>query len=353
LNYCKNRILAWFVVGLLAGCAGESPAPPEKPPESSSPSVAMRVLVVNEPEPVEAIERLSGEWAARSGGTLTAAEVAWEDAAKSESLDADLIIFPTRYLGELSVRGRLRPVRQNVLESETLDAADILPLARRDLVTWGGRVMALPLGVSLPTSGLIVEAAPAIGSQDRLGDLFDPDTMKPRITEPPFVAALARLKDSQPLCGDVPVLGTGDRLVGVTSTSRNAATAFKLLEWLASSEISAQLAASAPGTLPVRRSQLQSPAWYDAKLDAQERSELAQRIEHSFNSDKYVMIPRIPGVDRYMTSLDDAQRAVTERGVEPAAALAEAAAQWEAITDELGRDSQREAYAKHLGITEQ
>jgi hypothetical protein len=54
-----------------------------------------------------------------------------------------------------------------------------------------------------------------------------------------------------------------------------------------------------------------------------------------------------------MKSLDDAQRAVTEGGVEPAAALAEAAAEWEAITDELGRDSQREAYAKHLGITEQ
>jgi hypothetical protein len=37
---------------------------------------------------------------------------------------------------------------------------------------------------------------------------------------------------------------------------------------------------------------------------------------------------------------------------EPQAALSQAAAEWESITDSLGRDAQRQAYAKHLGFAE-
>ena len=37
----------------------------------------------------------------------------------------------------------------------------------------------------------------------------------------------------------------------------------------------------------------------------------------------------------------------------PEDALKQAAAKWEHITDAHGRDSQRQAYLKHLGISEQ
>jgi multiple sugar transport system substrate-binding protein len=176
--------------------------------------------------------------------------------------------------------------------------------------------------------------------------------MKPRITEQPFVDALARRARSEPSPVTVPVLGTGDRLVGITNTSRNATTAFQLMEWLASGDISTQLALSAPGQLPARRSQLTSPDWFDAKLGMVEREALGKRIERSFSTESYVQVPRIPGVDRYLTALHDAERAVENGELEPRAALEKAAAKWEAITDELGRESQWQAYAKHLGIAE-
>ena len=64
------------------------------------------------------------------------------------------------------------------------------------------------------------------------------------------------------------------------------------------------------------------------------------------------MVPRIPGVDQYMAALDVAVRSALQNSVTPSEALVEAARQWEKITDSLGRDSQREAYLKHLGISD-
>ena len=190
----RNWLLAIAILAI-AGCAGEPPAPPDSP-AASPPSVALRVLVVNEPELAEAIDRLRGEWDERFGGRLSAESKPWTDVAAADAIDADLIVFPTRYLGELATRGWLRPVRQNVLESDAFDAADVFPLVRRNLVTWGGQVMALPLGVDLSTDGWLAHAAPAAVSNDRVGVLFDPETMKPRIAGAAFVNALATMKDS-------------------------------------------------------------------------------------------------------------------------------------------------------------
>ena len=63
------------------------------------------------------------------------------------------------------------------------------------------------------------------------------------------------------------------------------------------------------------------------------------------------MIPRIPGVDEYVAALDDAVKAALGK-VAPQAALQQAAARWEKITDAHGRETQRDAYLKHLEITE-
>jgi len=308
------------------------------------------VLVVNEPALAESIERLKGEWAERSGGTLTAVSRPWEEIAETQAIDADLIVFPTRYLGELATRGWLRPVRQNVLEGKPYDAADVLPLARHELVTWGGQELALPLCVDFPIAGLLFEAAPTVASNDRLDILFNSATMKPRITERPFVEALARLPASG--LGEgvrcPPVLGQRDQVVAVTSATRNGASAFKLLEWLASAEISTQLAGALEGSLPVRRSLASSAAWYGSSLSGDERIRRGHSLEQALSCDRFVLVPRIPGIDEYLAALD----AIDQNSVDRAQALADVAAQWEAITDRLGRDKQRAAYLKHLNISE-
>jgi hypothetical protein len=273
-------------------------------------------------------------------------------------------------------------VRSNVLESADFNADDLFPLVRQELMKWGGQVMAVPLGAQMvasqvavdqrPSLLLLARAAPEVVTRSQLGVLFDLETMKPRITEPAFVGAFSELVaahegngrsngDDEPSSGLslqgkgdreslVPVIGYGDRLAAVTASSRNAASAFKLLEWLARSDTSSQLARAGDGVLPVRRSLVSSAKWYDSGLTDEQREELAKSLEAAMTSEQALVVPRIPGVDEYMTALNDAVNSTTNDRVFPHAALEAAARQWEEITDARERGKQREAYLKHLGI---
>jgi len=266
---------------VFAGCPREKSQPPA-PAEKPSASVALHVLVVNEPAVAEAINRLRGEWAERSGGTLNASSATWADVAAMKELDADAIIFPSRYLGELCTREWLRPVRPSVLESQEFKAADVFPLVRQTIIKGGGQTMALPLGVSLPppptaaqhpSIGLLNRAARQALSNEREGVLFDSRTMKPQIASQVFVDALAAMSKQKDKSsadsdngGSVPVIGFADRLVSVTATSHNAASAFKLIAWLATPETSSTLASAGDRMMPVRRSLASSSAWYEPGL---------------------------------------------------------------------------------------
>jgi hypothetical protein len=251
---------------------------------------------------------------------------------------------------------------------------------------WDGQTMAVPLGAQLilpnddgqnrPALVWLARAAPQVVSRERLGELFDSETMKPRITEPEFVETLAESvasskspderEKNEPSPGpalqtsrrrpaaarNVPLIGYGDRLAAVTASSRNAASAFKLLEWLARAETSSQFAAADDGLLPVRRSLLSSAKWYEAELTAEERAALAKVLSESLTSDECLMIPRVPGVDEYLEALDEAVMSAFSEEVAPQAALETAAQRWEEITKVRGRDEQRTSYRKHLGIDE-
>ena len=366
------RLTIATVTALLAGCPADPPSAgtdtQAKRAAEPRPSVALRVLVVNEPELSEAINRLRGEWAERTGSELRTSAKPWQELIAEDAIDADLIAFPSRYLGELCVRNWLRPVRPNVLESDELRATDFFPLVRHDLIRWNGQVMALPLGIQLaetgagvgphPATSLLARAAPHAIAKQRLGVLFDSQSMQPRIAEPPFVDTLTQLVQSNnanasaPPARPVPVLGYSDRLIAVATSSRNAASAFRLLEWLAQPDASTQLARAGEGTLPVRQSLASSPLWHDPTLTASERIYLGETLKAALSQPECVLIPRIPGVDEYMAALDQAVREALTGEAAPQAALQKAAERWDAITDARGRDAQRRAYLKHLGISE-
>jgi multiple sugar transport system substrate-binding protein len=357
-----------FLVLVWAGCKGQSPTPPKEPssPEAhSGTSVALHVLVVNDQPLAEAIERLRGEWREESGGELTATSKPWSEVATADTIDADVLIFPTRYMGELCVRGELRPVRKSVLEDKTLDMGDVFPLVRRQLIAWGGETMALPLGIDFAGASpnwnpvgavaFLVRVAPSVVQPNRAGDLFDPETMKSRISDPALIASVQGISqppDDQRIPARVPLLGIGDRLAGVTTSSRNAASAFKLLAWLASRDVSSQLARVGDGMLPVRKSLVSSPAWYDSRLTASERADVGKNLEASLGGNECLIVPRIPGVDEYLVALDDAVKQIASAKVKPDEAFRHAAEKWEQITDAHGREAQRQAYLKHLGISE-
>jgi hypothetical protein len=374
LRALGSRLVVVGLLVLLSGCPNTKQANTEstKKDVASTPraSVALRVLVVNEPGVAEAINRLRGEWAERSGGELSATSGEWNDVAIGKSIDADVVISPSRYLGELCTRGWLQPVRSSVLQGTEFNAGDVFPVVRRELMRWGGEVMALPLGVRIamrnkstddhPGIALLAEAAPTALSNGHEGVLFDPQTMKPRIDDAPFIKALQRLVEIGPANGgtgigfaqSAPVLGFDDRLVAVSTASRNGASAFKLIAWFASAEISTQLARAGKQQMPVRRSLMMSSAWYEAGLNASERAKLAEALATSLSGEKCLLLPRIPGVDEYMAAIDGAVKSAIFDKVPANVALQRAADRWNQITDALGRDKQRQAYLKHLGIAE-
>jgi hypothetical protein len=321
------------------------------------------VLVVNDQPLAEAIGRLRGEWHEVSGGELTAAAQPWSEIAAANELDADVIVFPTRYMGELCVRGWLRPVRKRVLEDKSLDFNDFFPLVRQRLIVWGGQVMALPLAIDFPgltvnwnppgAVSYLVAVAPQAVEPTRIGDLFDPKSMTPRIDDPALAALFHRDAGSEGQAGKrVLVLGFGDRMASVTTSTRNAASAFKLLAWLASADVSSQLARAEIGSQPARKSLSSNAAWYGAGLTEAERVAIGKNLQAALEGSDVLIVPRIPGVDEYLAALDEAAKHAALDDVKPEEAFRQAAGQWERITDARGREAQRQAYMKHLNVNE-
>lgn len=414
---------------MLIGCGGSDEA--SKPTTDAAPrsvtNVALRIAVVNDAELVAAISKLRGEWQEHGGSQLTVSDISL-DGQLSES-DIDLLIFPSRYLGELCEAGRLRPMRHSILESKEVDFGDILPLVREREIVYGQRVMALPLGCPAPlvaTTGmdsgeivsplagqsaalvLMARAAPLAFHPNREAIWFDPETMQPRLTEPPFVRALTELVESispvespcevagRLLGGEIPsaivwpcrtanvgaattfsarplpavakvynpvakewrtspprqvtLLATSGRLVGVTTKSRNAASAFRLAGWLASSEVARQFVTSSDGLAIFRESQRRMADNWLGKARAGDARQFSEQLAAALRQREGVTVPRLPGVDRYLNELAEAVRAAAEGRATPSEALAKAAQDWERLTTELGRDRQRLAYRRCLGI---
>lgn len=419
-----------------AGCEEKTPQPAAdagKPKPATQASVTLRVAVTEDKALAEAIRRLRGEWAELSGGELVVQDGSADDRS-AESPSIDLVIFPSRRLGELCEAGRLRPIRDRVLRSDQLNLADYFPAVRERLMVYGERVMALPLGCVVPAmvsdevepaprtwsdlqsrsvgidgggklarAYLFLAAAASGGSHpSRKAWLLEPDTMKPRLSEPPFVRVLAagvaqstrrgeRRGEAQivwptrdpdgppPLSGNarvtplpgatevynpvagqfesvdegvrrVPLLATSGRLVGVTTSSRNAASAFRLAAWLASPQNSRQLARAGASVASARVSLARQPDDWTGCGDASLGAQFSAALAEALGSRRAVLVPRIVGVDRYLESLQgQIGRALTAE-LSPEEALAAAAADWERITDEIGRDRQRRAYRRHLGL---
>ena len=165
-------------------------------------------------------------------------------------------------------------------------------------------------------------------------------------TTPVEVSGLAEPQTSgRPLA----VLGFAGRLVSVTRASRNATSAFKLLTWLTTGNTATQLSSRSHATVWFRNSQaVQASRW----LADRGGEQVAQLVTRQLSSDNFYVLPRIPGIDRYLKSLNEAVAPAVRGELPPDVALASAAAQWKALTESLGPREQRRAYRSHLGLTE-
>lgn len=434
-------MLRWFaclfcipLVSLL-GCQQE-PAVPPAPPKaaSSAAAVELKVLVVEDAPLSQGIQLLRGEWAERSGGSLSVEEKTLAECLVAEDLSADLVVYPSRMLGTFVARDWLRPLRDSLLKSDEVALGDQFPLIRDRVIRHGGQVYSLSLGepplMLVATSESISAGVPqmwngvSIDTQRSAASLkfpltaellaraiahahdlrshsllFDPVSMTPRVDSALFQRALKEMRaahateagqgkqpcwlgwpvheaeseqaeyqfallpraeqvydplleswvkneDSQPLA----ILGWGGRLAGVSTSTRNSSSAFKLLRWLVSGQVAPQLSSRSHDTLWFRQSQInQASLWLKQTGASQQMVEVVQRL---LTTESAYLIPRIPGIDEYLSHAEEFLLENLSKQEADPQALQALVEQWEQVTERLGREQQLTAYRQHLGLAE-
>lgn len=426
------RLFLVLICVISCGCRDEArPEVGDFPVAKPQAAVKLVVLVVDDNELVKGIGLLSGEWNERSGGELVVVESPLEKIADAKQLDADLVIYPSRLLGEFVSKDWLRPMRDSILRDEKLGWGDYLTAVRDQSVWYGGKVYALSFGemplvigwkekipdplpktwkeldplLSPPprplfdvTSGegfyplsaeLFARVIASTAPSDRATLFFDPQSMKARLETPAIVQAteaiLARSTDSSASASvafprnpqakrlspipnsdavfsatvdswqtneaptPVVVLGFSGRLVSVTTSSRNAASAFQLVSWLVSGSTGTQLSQKSQATLWFRRSQVsQANRWFAEDADDQRGQELTAALSRG---DAY-LVPRIVGIESYLAALEQALSKAIAEGQSANAALQAVSDEWNKLTESLGQEDQLRAFNRHLGLSE-
>ncbi len=249
-----------------------------------------------------------------------------------------------------------------------------------------------------PAEELIARAASFVDPQLRSELLFDPKDMNPRLTAPHFRRALEQMAlgggnrpeaggykvacptasalgdsqrwrlsrlpqaeetynsirerwEPQTLTPTLAVIGFAGRAASVTSSTRNATSAFKLLGWLGSGTPAIRISSSSEETTFFRNSQRrQSEKWLGRSNEG-----AAAPIAALLSTDEPFLMPRIPEIDRYLDVLDETlkqDRALKQedRGQDIAELLESVSKRWQELTEKLGRERQLHCYRLHLGL---
>jgi len=158
-------------------------------------------------------------------------------------------------------------------------------------------------------------------------------------------------KREDPEAGHVTVMGIAGRLGSVTNSSRRPQAAQDMLLRLSGTEWSIAISPQSPATTLYRASQMQSAgAWMDKDFDAAIAGDYAEVVKHACRRPLHLYSPRVPGRARYMAALDEAVHQAIQGHQTPAECLEAAAKRWQAITDELGVESQKAAHWRSLGM---
>ncbi len=243
---------------------------------------------------------------------------------------------------------------------------------------------------------LLVRGADYDSRREQSSRLFDAETMQPRISSVPYVQALTEMVENVRLPADAQVqlaiawpmasnemsldetwfaslpraervydpirerweandservttfLGFAGRSVGVCKSTRNSASAFKLLKWLVRESVAIQLSPRSDATVWFRTSQAsQGKKWLPEHPTS---AETITRVSELLSSDRCFLLPRIPGIDGYLQLLESVVSRSIDGELAPKEALAEVEAQWNSLTDRQGRGRLRAAYRKHWGL---
>lgn len=148
----------------------------------------------------------------------------------------------------------------------------------------------------------------------------------------------------------VPLLAAAGRLAALTRTGRRSSAANTMLLWLGGNELGGIVSPASASTTLFRGSQVGfADRWVNPQLGDRAAGEYAEVVRRTQNQSIWLSSVRIPGRQRYLAALDQAVWRALD-GQSAGEALSAAAAQWQQITDELGRDEQKSAYSRSIGL---
>lgn len=160
-----------------------------------------------------------------------------------------------------------------------------------------------------------------------------------------------RVWDLLPASRSVTFLAFGGWIAVVPAASSNAESAWSYLAWYASPEHSAaDVLDGSSGINPYRHSHLGDPAPWQHLLGARQASEYLGVLRASLAAPQVARDLRLPGYRAYIKALEEQLDRVLAGDLTPEAGLAAAARAWEALTDRLGRNSQRRHYRQAMGL---
>lgn len=149
-----------------------------------------------------------------------------------------------------------------------------------------------------------------------------------------------------------PYLGTGGLLASVTADSTNSEAAYDLVVHLGAKEATLKAAAQIGGSVTPFRSWHMSRVsdWLKTGLSGDSARDYLSVVQASLRHPNVMVDLRIPGASRYRAALERGYARALAGEEKPEAALAAVAAEWNKITDEIGRATQRQAYRDSLGL---
>ncbi len=128
----------------LTGCVKE-PEPKPEPDDVDQRPVArlVRVAIVDDPDLAVVVER---QWKARTDGEIEVRQIASEQLPDATRLSADVIIYPSAWLGTLAEQELIVPLSEETLENPQLDLRGTFDLQRVREVNWGQTSFAVTFG---------------------------------------------------------------------------------------------------------------------------------------------------------------------------------------------------------------
>lgn len=369
------------------------------------------------------------------------------DALQAAASQADVVLFRNAEMGELQSQDLLTPLPDPFLQSEAIDGDSFLTGLAGGSMQWGDTVYALPLGTGLPVVWVATQIdAPESLTWAQYSDLlasvdagqaaeplaegwaaeaflhraaslaggawlFDRNTMRPVLEDPPYVRALEQLVadrqqypeplmtpeqvwrglaagelqvtigwpagsgsspsgtarmlaypmgeevyiDGWEAAGPAPrplILSSRGLLVGIAASCRQTSAAREFVAWTVSGEGQAALRGVSSAAGPSRRESLADDG---AALSIASPSDPALAAYNGYVRERLsggIVRPtlRLPRGMEYLEALDRGVLAAIAGEVAPREALASVAKEWDAITERVGREQQTNQWRQAHGL---